>query len=167
MEFDPQVAASRYAEMETDELVNIAFLDPNYLAEAKLLAKSELSRRGTTRIDDQFLNGVRSRIEEAKESRKQAEYDSLASMQRHTQKAREIFLIGALWVVAPLIPTFLSNDGHFEFDWMVAAMAAMWAIVSFFAVRNARSGRPRLLYLVVVIPASLLLLSIIFRVLID
>ncbi len=44
--FDPSEAAKTYKELPAEELALIAFVDPDYLPEAKQLAIAELDRRG-------------------------------------------------------------------------------------------------------------------------
>lgn len=44
--FNSNEAAERFAQFDPVERANIAYLDPNYLPEAKELAERELGRRG-------------------------------------------------------------------------------------------------------------------------
>lgn len=59
MKFDPSSARQLYLQMETDELVRIAFLEEAYVDDAKLLAKEELALRGFDEHDTQEIDRVR------------------------------------------------------------------------------------------------------------
>jgi hypothetical protein len=63
MQFDPESAKFLYAQMESDELVRIAFLEVEYVDEARKLAKAELAQRGLGEVDDSTISRVRAELE--------------------------------------------------------------------------------------------------------
>ncbi|WP_029923488.1 hypothetical protein [Nevskia soli] len=65
MQFNPTSAAPAYAEKSTDELIQIAFLEQDYLSEAKRLAEEELTNRGL-KITPDDIERTRLRMEEVK-----------------------------------------------------------------------------------------------------
>jgi hypothetical protein len=60
--FDPVAAAQTYAGMDTEELVRIAYLEPDYVAEAKALALRELDKRGVPADPKKLIRQVRDEI---------------------------------------------------------------------------------------------------------
>ncbi len=63
MNFDPEYAKILYAQKETDELVRIAFLEGEYLEEAKRLANDELVLRGQSVVGTNTIERVRAEME--------------------------------------------------------------------------------------------------------
>ena len=55
MQFDPKAAKAEFSRKEAEELVRIAFLEPDYLQEARGLAEQELAKRGIAGADRQLI----------------------------------------------------------------------------------------------------------------
>jgi hypothetical protein len=55
MQFDPKAAKAEFSRKEAEELVRIAFLEPDYLQEARSLAEQELAKRGIAGADRQLI----------------------------------------------------------------------------------------------------------------
>jgi hypothetical protein len=79
MKFDPESAKAAYAQKESDELVRIAFLEGEYLEEAKRLAKGELARRGQSQVDSETVERVRADIERQRTEKLDAQLQGLES----------------------------------------------------------------------------------------
>jgi len=62
MKFDSESARPIYAKKESDELVCIAFLDEDFVEEAKKLAKEELARRGLGKMSHDMIERVRTEV---------------------------------------------------------------------------------------------------------
>ena len=63
MQFDPEAARRRFAELGDDELVRIALLQQDDSPEAKSLAEAELARRGV-RVDQAMIDQMRAARQE-------------------------------------------------------------------------------------------------------
>ena len=62
--FDPIAAQPAYAEKDTDELIRIAFFEPDFLPDAIDLARRELSSRGITGNDHDQVKRVENEVVE-------------------------------------------------------------------------------------------------------
>lgn len=160
--FDPVAAAETYADMETEELVRIAYLEPDYLPEAKALAMQELDKRGVPANRESLIRQVRDeRIERADAlERRREEKSQHADLLQYRIVAGT--LIGGLWFVALLAPSLLK-------EWTtsrnVAGLILLggWAIAIVGAVRKWRRGSRRQFYLVVLTPGVLFVLGVAIR----
>lgn len=153
--FDPRAAAAAYAEEDTDELVNVAFLDPNFLPEAKELALRELNKRGALKNKAAAIDRARREMAYRAQAVEQAAYYSVEKAQRFDQKFREAGFIGALWVLAFFGPLIITRHG-FRPDWMTLVILAFWLFFVIDAIRKYRkSGRRSSIVYVVVVPAAL------------
>jgi hypothetical protein len=160
--FDPVAAAQAYAAMETEELVRIAYLEPDYVPEAKALASRELDKRGVPKNRKSLIRQVRGEIRDrARASERQLDknFDQVQSIKFRIAAG---FLICGLWLVALFAPTTLK-------EWSSAADGAglfllgVWALAVIDAIRKLRRGLRRQFYLVVVIPAVLLVVGVTVR----
>lgn len=109
--FDPTVAQYAFAEKETDELIRIAFLEPDFVPAAVGLARKELARRGIPDPVHERVKDLESRI-----VLQQREKERLATEALH---------IG--WKIY----CFLLAD----------VIALIVALVKFASGKNARAGR--------------------------
>jgi hypothetical protein len=78
MQFDPKSAAPLYAQTDTDDLIQIAFLDQDCVEEAKELAKAELANRGFTATAKDIAR-AHLRMEEKKRETQEATLRSFES----------------------------------------------------------------------------------------
>jgi hypothetical protein len=78
MKFDPQSAVPIFARKESDELIQIAFLEESYVEDAKELARQELARRGLAEISTERIERVRTDVEARKA---EAEEHNLRSLE--------------------------------------------------------------------------------------
>jgi hypothetical protein len=160
--FDPVAAAQTYAAMETEELVRIAYLEPDYVPEAKALAVRELDKRGVAENRESLIRQVR---DENMERAHAVEMHSARKFQQaHALELRLIagMLIGFLWFAALLAPSIqkdLSRSGNGL--WFV--VLSVWAIAIVDGVRKWRRGLRRQLYLVAIIPGALFVVGVAFR----
>lgn len=151
--FNASAAAERYAEMDEAELVNIAYLDSNYLPQAKELAVRELKKRGVT-ADKVVLGQARREMQFRKDAVTQKGYESIDRMHAFNQKTREVMLLIGLWGFALFAPMTMEWNAA-SINWMALILMGAWAVSVVDAVRKYRStGRKRLVYLVAV-PAVL------------
>jgi hypothetical protein len=160
--FDPVAAAQTYAGMDTEELVRIAYLEADYVPEAKALALRELDKRGVPANPKELIRQVR---DEVRDRAGAAERMTAANIeQAHGLEFRLVvgLLILALWFAALFAPIVIKQARN-STDGAVFLLLGGWAIAVVYAVRKARRGKRRPLYLVVVIPAVLLVTGIIFR----
>jgi hypothetical protein len=148
--------------METEELVRIAYLEPDYVPEAKALAVRELDKRGVPENRDRLIRQVR---DENRERARAAKRQSA----RNVEQARALefrfgagMLIGLLWFAALLAPSMLKDMSSSE-NGTGLFLLGIWAIAVVDAVRKWRRGLRRQLYLVVLIPGVLLVLGIAIR----
>jgi hypothetical protein len=80
--FDSTETAQTYSNLEVEELVRIAYLDPNYLEEAKMLAWKELDRRGIPKERSSLIEQMRLHFDHVRESTEAADYESVARIER-------------------------------------------------------------------------------------
>ncbi len=157
--FDPRAAAVAYAEKDTDELVIIAFLDPNFLPEAKDLALRELNKRGALKNKAAAIDRARRQMAYSAQAVEQAAYYSAEKTQRFNEKFREAAFIGAIWVLAFVGPSIITHHG-FRPDWSTLVILAFWLFFVIDAIRNCRkSGRRSSIVYVVVVPVALFALG--------
>jgi hypothetical protein len=64
MQFDSETAQALYAGKDSDELIRIAFLESDFIEEAKALARLELARRGMVRVASSEIERVRAAVEQ-------------------------------------------------------------------------------------------------------
>ncbi|MEZ5459623.1 MAG: hypothetical protein R3E65_10080 [Steroidobacteraceae bacterium] len=156
MKFDPSRAASNYAEMPTDDLVRIAFIDGGYLDEAKDLAKAELSRRGVGPVTKSDLARVERVFEERQIARLENDYAGLEKIERFKSSFATVAFIAGSWVLLPIIP-------HADFDLWAVAVLMGWGVFTLIAVADSRQGETEKLIYGVLIPLGLLLISLMVR----
>lgn len=160
--FDPVTAAQTYAEMETEELVRIAYLEPNYVPEAKALAMRELDKRGVSEDREGLIRQVRDENKERAEALELHRYEKAARWEDLELRLLGGMLIGSLWLGALLAPSIYE-------DWSRSGSAAGfvllagWAIAVVYAVRKLLRGLRRPFYLVVVIPGGLFVVGVALR----
>jgi hypothetical protein len=63
MKFDRQSAVPIFARKESDELIQIAFLEASYVGEAKELARQELAKRGLSEISTERIEQVKADVQ--------------------------------------------------------------------------------------------------------
>jgi hypothetical protein len=78
MKFDPQSAEPIFARKDSDELIQIAFLEETYVEEARELARQELAKRGQLDISSETIERVRTDVEAQKAA---AEEHNLRSLE--------------------------------------------------------------------------------------
>jgi hypothetical protein len=161
--FDPTEAAQAYADLETDELVRIAYLEPNYLPEAKAIAMRELSGRGVPENPSQLIEHVRLDCENRRHAEEMLTYHNMARMDRVKGQLHSVALIGATWIAALILPTTLTDWQTFSNDWKALALASVWVFFAIDAIRRKSRGAPRRFYLIVVIPLALFAVGLAFR----
>ena len=113
--------------METEELVRIAYLEPDYVPEAKALAVRELDKRGVPENRDRLIRQVR---DENRERARAAKRQSA----RNVEQARALefrfgagMLIGLLWFAALLAPSMLKDMSSSE-NGTGLFLLGIWAI---------------------------------------
>jgi hypothetical protein len=143
--------------------VNIAYLDPGYLPEAKEIAVRELDRRGVLGDMARLVDRARSEMEHRKHTTELATHENIDKLRRWEWKIGGAVLIVALWSFALIAPTMLETWKFSSIDWKVLALFGLWAFFTIKAINNYRSGQRGQLYLIVLIPALLFLLSLIYR----
>lgn len=156
MKFDPNRAASNYAEMPTDDLVRIAFIDGGYLDEAKDLARAELSRRGVGSVTESDLARVERTVEERRIARLENDSAGLEKIERFNSSFATVAFIAGSWVLLPIIP-------HADFDLWVVAVLLGWGVFTLTAVADARKGEAEKFIYGVLVPLGLLLISLMVR----
>jgi hypothetical protein len=160
--FDPGAAAQTYADMDTEELVRIAYLEPDYVSEAKALALRELDKRGVPRDRKKLIRQVRDEIRDRARASESSNAKNLEQFQALKFRIAAGSLIGGLWVAALFAPTVL-KDLNKSSDGAGVVLLGVWAIAVVDAVRKARRGVRRQLYLVVIVPAILLVVGVAIR----
>jgi hypothetical protein len=156
MQFDPDRAASHYAEMATDDLVRIAFIDAGYLDEAKDLARAELSRRGVGPVTESDVARVERVFEERQIARLENDSAGLEKIESFNSSFATVVFIASSWVLLPIIP-------HADFDLWVVAFLLGWGVFTLTAVADARKGETEKLIYGVLVPLGLLLISLMVR----
>lgn len=156
MKFDPNRAASNYAEMPTDDLVRIAFIDGGYLDETKDLARAELSRRGVGSVTESDLARVERTVEERRIARLENDSAGLEKIERFNSSFATVAFIAGSWVLLPIIP-------HADFDLWVVAVLLGWGVFTLTAVADARKGEAEKFIYGVLVPLGLLLISLMVR----
>jgi hypothetical protein len=162
--FDPTEASKVCSELDIEEVVRIAYLEPDYLPEAKAIALRELDRRGIPRDRDDLINRVRANIDFTRQATEMMTYDNIAKAHRIEQRIAEVILIGALWIIALIGPITLRSWESLSIDWLRMTLFATWVGVAVYAVWKRRKGKHRLFNLVVIVPAALLLVGLAYRV---
>jgi hypothetical protein len=160
--FDPVAAAQTYASMDTEELVRIAYLEPDYVAEAKALALRELDKRGVPANPKKLIRQVRDEIRDNAGAAHRLTAANIEQGRRLELRFVAGMLILVLWLAALFAPIVI-KEARNSTDGAVFLLLGGWAIAVVVAVRKAWRGKRRQLYLVVVIPAVLLVAGIIFR----
>lgn len=154
-EFDPSAAAAAYAEKDTNELVNIAFLDPAFLPEAKDLALRELNKRGALQNKAAAINRARREMAYRAQAVEQTAYYGIEKAQLFNQKFREATFIGAIWALAFVGPSMIAHHG-FRPNWLMLVILVPWLFLVANAIRNYRKfGRRSSIVYVVVVPVAL------------
>ena len=157
MHFDPNAAKPGFAQWDTNDLIRIAFLEPTYIDEAKELAKQELARRGLHEVDSQHIERVRIELEGREAALKQADLESSYNANRILDNLREGILVVALWGAALFAPDYLADLK--VSDWRIWFFGAIWVVVAYRSIQDARQGKRWRLYAVVVVPLALLIVS--------
>lgn len=121
MRFDPQSAREAYAAKGSDELIAIAYLERDFVPEAKRLALDELARRGIDRVSDATLEQVRhvwDRERELDLDRRLADVESEEVMPAWRQRLRRalvpyrtgmLIVVGIVFAVA-MVSSFSTNE---------------------------------------------------------
>jgi hypothetical protein len=160
--FDLSEAAKTYEELPAEDLALIAFVDPDYLPEAKQLAITELNRRGLAGN----MQDLVARAHREVEFRKQLHVDADAISHEKQDRLREMLatavLIGIVWMFA-LVAPFVFSWQDLSFDWMAALLVIIWIAVVIDAIRKARRGDRLRLQLFLIWPGILLLISLACR----
>lgn len=157
--FDPTEAAESYLTLDTEELVRIAYLEPDYLPEAKAIALRELDRRRIPRNNAELIDRVRADIAFRRDSAEMLMYDNFAKADRLERRIGAVILTGALWVFALIAPAYLRDVESLSIDWKVVTLSLIWLLAAIFATRKRSRGEPLLFYVVVVVPAALFILG--------
>ena len=162
--FDPASAAKDYAAMETEELVRIAYLEPDYVPEAKASAVRELDRRGVPYDRKSLIREVRAEIEDRAIAAQRQSSRNMEQAQRVQARFAFGVLILGLWCFALIVPIKQTNwrQSPDAVGWL---LLLAWAVAVVDAVRKARRGMRRQLYFVLVIPVALFLLGTAMRLL--
>jgi hypothetical protein len=160
--FDPVAAAKTYAGMDTEELVRIAYLEPDYVPEAKSLALRELDKRGIPGNRKNLIRQVRDEIRGRERASERLSAESFGQLQTLKFRIAAGSLICGLWFVALFAPAMVKEWSNTA-DGAGLLLLGVWAIAVVDAVGKARRGARRQLYLVVVVPAILLLVGVTIR----
>jgi hypothetical protein len=157
--FDPVAAAHAYAEMETEELIRIAYLEPDYVPEAKALVLRELDMRGIPENRKNLIRQVRDEIRDRARASERLTAKNLKQGQALKFRLAAGSLICALWFAALFAPWMLkkwssSTDGAGLF------LLGVWAIAVVDAIRKLRRGLRRQFHFVVVVPCALLVVGV-------
>jgi hypothetical protein len=160
--FDPVAAAQTYAGMDTEELVRIAYLEPDYVAEAKALALRELDKRGVPANRKELIRQVRDEIRDNAGAAQRMTAANLEQARRLELRLVAGMLIFVLWLAALFAPIVI-KEARNSTDGAVFLLLGGWAIAVVYAIRKARRGKRRQLYLVVVIPALLFVAGVVIR----
>ena len=160
--FDPIAAAVAYAELDTVELVNIAYLDPGFLPEAKDLAVRELNKRGVLGEKEELIKTVRREMDFRAQAATQQQYENLGEMERFKQKTREVMLISGLWVFALIAPWQLPWKVT-SVNWIVLLLFGFWLFYVVAAFRKYKNTGRRILFYIVVAPMALFGASMLFK----
>ena len=161
MQFDPVSARSHYARKETDELIRIAYLETTFVDEAKALAREELSKRGIENVDAQTIERVRTRLESQDRASEEYDLETRSVADELLGNLHMAAAIGGLWLCALFLPDMLANPG--DSNWTLGFLAVLWGCFAVIAVRDALRGERKKLYLIVVVPLTLLIVSIAVR----
>lgn len=154
--------AERYAGFDTLDLANIAYLDPNYLPEAKELAKREFERRGALLNGTALLEKARQEMARRACLNEQATYASLERAESLKLAVYRGSLIGCLWTFALIAP--LATPWKFgSTGWVPLAIAGIWLLAVVDAVRKYETTGRRRLVFVAYIPAVLFAVSWLIR----
>ena len=161
--FNSQAAAERYAQFDTVELANIAYLDPNYLPEAKKLAERELARRGALRNKASLLEQARQEMAYRASAMEQANYATLERGLRFKLAVWRGGMIACLWVFAFIAPLGLPWKFR-STDWVLLLPIGVWLFSVVDAARKYETSGRRSLVLLAYIPAALFFVSWLIRV---
>jgi hypothetical protein len=160
--FDPVAAAQTYAAMETEELVRIAYLEPDYVPEAKALALRELDKRGVPEDRKNLIRQVRGELRDRARALERQSAKNFHQGQVLQFRIAAGSLIGALWVAALFMPSML-KEWNVSVDGAGFFFLGVWVIAVIDAIRKLRRGLRRQFYLIVVIPAVLLVVGVTVR----
>lgn len=160
--FDPVAAAKTYAGMDTEELIRIAYLEPDYVPEAKALALRELDNRGIPGNRKNLIRQVRDEIRGRDRASERLSAKNFEQLQTLKFRIAAGSLICGLWLVALFAPAMV-REWSKTADGASFFLLGVWAIAVVDAVRKARRGARHQLYLIVVIPAILLLVGVTIR----
>jgi len=156
--FDRSDAEQIYRDLSPEELVVIASTDSGYLPEARNLAIAELERRGLGASRDELTARGRREIEYRQQRRDEAEMVAHERRNKARETLGDVFLIMMLWTFAAVAPFGDFGSGHSP-GWMEVALAGVWVFFVIDAIRKAMRGDRLRLYLVVIGPICLFLIS--------
>jgi hypothetical protein len=122
----------------------------------------ELDKRGVPANPKRLIRQVRDEIRDNAGAAERLTAANIEQAERLQFRFVVGLLIFGLWIVALFGPTAIKELGN-SASGAGYLLLGGWAIAVIFAVRKARRGKRRQLYLVVVIPAVLLVAGIIFR----
>jgi hypothetical protein len=153
-EFNSQSIAERYAQFDTLELANIAYLDPNYLPQAKELAERELERRGALLNKASLLEQARQEMRYREGMTEQATYASLERGERLKFAVWRGGSIACLWMFALIAPVAIPRTFGAT-DWVLLVPLGIWIFAIVDAVRKYETTGRRSLVFVAYVPAVL------------
>jgi len=164
--FDPIEGEKRCAELPLTELVRIAYLDDDYLPEAREIALRELDKREVPQGRDELISQVRRQLEKLEnardEARSVADRVTRERMDRFQARIVVALLVLALWCVAFFAPLNYDRE-RYEFGGVDVALLAGWVFLVLVAIWKYRQGKPLWIYAVLVVPAGLFVLGLALR----
>lgn len=160
--FDPKAAATIYAGLDTSDLANIAYIDENYLPDAKELAVRELKNRGALTDKAALIEEARRELAFRREAAEQVGDGRHHQMARLREKTMAFMMVPGLWGFALIAPTAVAEDVT-SMGWTGALLAGFWLFHVIRAVRSYTTDGRRLLVYIVVVPAILSVVGWIFR----
>jgi hypothetical protein len=158
--FDTHAAAERYAELDESDLLNIAYLDSNYLPQAKELAVRELKKRGIV-ADKELLGQARREMDFRKDAVAQRTDENHGKAEAFKQNVREVGLLTGLWGFSLFAPMTMKSNPP-SIDWLALLLVGAWLMFVVDAMRKYRSTAGKRLVYLVAVPAVLCAIGLLF-----
>ena len=108
-------------------------------------------------MDSERIERVRSELESHQAAVKESALESSYNTHRNLDYVREGLLVILLWGAALFAPDYLSDLDIS--DWRIWFFGAMWGVIAYRSIQDARQGNRWRFYAVVVVPLALLILS--------
>lgn len=158
----PGEAVKAYAALPVEQLVVIAYLDDDYLPEARELARTELDKRGLPADRQELIARVRHEQEQRKVDAESADRATPRRAEQVHERIALVVLVLLVWGAALVVPINWDGD-RYEIGSMDMVLCAAWIFSVMMAIRKFRRGKSLMLYAVLVVPAFLFMIGVLWR----